>query len=156
MRRWIDEWSTALRLGGKHEVPPPGEDGKTVHRTIMVVESDPGTQSLLKRALNPLGCHLVVAQSGSEALKRLRQTVPNLFIVALSLPQMNGWEFIQKLKDDSGFEAIPVIVLSAHGGFWDKVVTRRAMKVRTYLQKPFNADELRDAVRKELRIKLKG
>jgi two-component system NarL family response regulator len=122
----------------------------------MVVENDPGTQALIKRALQPLGCHLVVAQNGPEALKRLRQTIPNLFIVDLGLPQMDGWEFIQKLRDDSGFGAIPVVVLSAHGGFWDKVVTSRAMKVRAYLKKPFDPDELRDVVRKALRIKDKG
>ncbi len=81
---------------------------------IMVVEDNEPSRDALTRRLERRGYTVVVAQDGLEAVAVGRQTVPDLIVMDLALPGIDGWEATRRLKSDALTQHIPIIVLSAH------------------------------------------
>ncbi len=88
--------------------------------------------------------HLVdVVANGADALESLREYRPDLVVLDLMLPQVHGWDFVERYRDITGGETIPIIVVSAAGA-----ITRsmEAQGVRRFLPKPFDITALSQAV----------
>jgi two-component system chemotaxis response regulator CheY len=106
---------------------------------VLVVEDDKPIADLVVEALEELGLETDVARNGAEALTHLAANLPDVIVLDLMMPVMHGWEFVERYREATGGEIIPIVVISAAGA-----VTRSMYElgVRAFLAKPFNLEEL--------------
>ncbi len=121
--------------------PPP---------TILVVEDDPVIGRMLQATLEAEGYSAVVAGSGEEGIAFAVSEVPELMILDLMLPGINGFQVVERLRANAKTAHIPVVILSARHDIADKI-RAFASQVDDYLTKPFNSDELMARIRTQLR-----
>lgn len=88
--------------------------------TILVVEDNEMNRDMLCRRLSRKGYSVLVAEDGVEGLSVARAQTPDLIIMDLSLPYVDGWEASRRLKADAATSAIPIIALTAHAMSTDK------------------------------------
>ena len=88
--------------------------------TILVVEDNEMNRDMLCRRLSRKGYSVLVAQDGLEGLLVAQTENPDLIIMDLSLPRVDGWEVSRRLKADAKTSAIPIIALTAHAMSTDK------------------------------------
>jgi DNA-binding response OmpR family regulator len=94
------------------------------------------------------------AAGGKEGLEMVRELLPDLVLLDLMMPEMDGWEVYQQMKADISTRDIPVIVVTARAQNIDKVLGLHIAKVDDYIAKPFGPQELVDSVEKILGSKL--
>ena len=82
--------------------------------TIMVVEDNEASRDALSRRLERRGYSVLLAGDGQQAVSIARSSVPDIILMDLGLPVIDGWEATRQLKDDATTRHIPIIVLSAH------------------------------------------
>jgi CheY-like chemotaxis protein len=82
-------------------------------RRILVVEDDADTRRWLSRALEGEGWQVAEAENGRVALERLVETPPDLIVLDLMMPEMDGFEFLSQLRRDQALRKIPVVVITA-------------------------------------------
>ncbi|MGH9201887.1 MAG: response regulator [Vicinamibacterales bacterium] len=82
--------------------------------TILVVEDNEASRDALARRLERRGYRVVLAVDGRQAVSTAQAAKPDLILMDLGLPVMDGWEATRRLKDDANTQHIPIIVLSAH------------------------------------------
>jgi CheY-like chemotaxis protein len=109
-------------------------------KTILIVEDVEMNRDLLAQILEA-DHRLVFAQDGAAALERAAETRPDLILMDLSLPHMDGWEATRRLKADATLAHIPVIALSAHAMSGDEN-RARASGCDDYLSKPIDESVL--------------
>jgi len=114
---------------------------------VLVVDDDPASRRLLDVRLRALDCQVVMAADGQEALGAISRVAPELVLLDLQMPRMNGMEVLRKLRNDSLL--VPVIVITAHGSIETAV---QAMKEGAYdfITKPVDANHFDIVVRKAL------
>ena len=117
---------------------------------VLVVEDEPDIRDLLAFHLEREGYLVTRASTGAEALRQLRATAPDLVILDLMLPEMDGLEVCRRLRADAGTAALPVIMLTAKGDEVDRVVGLE-IGADDYIVKPFSPKELLARVRAVLR-----
>jgi len=114
--------------------------------SILVVDDTPANLQLLGGLLRQLGYSVRMATSGSVAIQAARLLPPDLILLDVRMPGMDGYEVCARLKDDAALKAIPVIFISALDQQEDKVRAFRAGGV-DYVAKPFNVEEVEARVR---------
>ena len=82
--------------------------------TILVVEDNEPSRDVLSRRLERRGYRVLLAADGQQAVSNARTALPDLILMDLGLPGIDGWEATRRLKADATTRHIPVIVLSAH------------------------------------------
>jgi diguanylate cyclase (GGDEF)-like protein len=118
--------------------------------TILVVEDDLLLGRLLRNTLETEGYSVVVVPSGEEGLRYAVREVPQLLLLDIMLPGIDGFEVVEQLRNTAKTAHIPVVMLSARHDTADKV-RAFASDVDDYLTKPFNTDELMARIRTQLR-----
>lgn len=116
-------------------------------QTILIVDDEPQIQRFLGHALMAAGYDTVLAANGHEALASLNASEPDLMILDLGLPDMNGKEVIERLRLRSD---LPVIVLSAHDQEMEKIMALD-LGADDFVAKPFGIGELLARLRVSLR-----
>ncbi|HEX8996942.1 MAG TPA: response regulator [Ktedonobacterales bacterium] len=118
--------------------------------TILVVEDDAAVARMLSATLEAEGYNPLVACTGEEGVTLAQRETPQLILLDLMLPGMDGFEVVQTLRGNARTAHIPVMVVSARHDAADKI---RAFEsnVDDYLTKPFNGDELMARIRTQLR-----
>ena len=81
---------------------------------ILYVEDNDDNVYMMRRRLSRKGYEVVVATDGAQGINAAREQDPALILMDLSLPVIDGWEAIRRLKADPGTEAIPIIAITAH------------------------------------------
>ena len=119
----------------------------TIRDKILVVEDEQSIARFISAILNANGYETLMAQTGSEALSIISSTCPDLVILDLGLPDMDGTEILRDLPSGS---SLPVVVVSARSHEKDKVEALD-MGADDYLTKPFGTDELLARVRAAIR-----
>ncbi len=119
-------------------------------RTIVCVEDEPEMIDLVKLILGRKGFDLVGAVGGREGIEAVRRLKPDLVLLDLMMPDMDGWEVYQQMKADDALKDIPVIVVTAKAQSIDKVLGLHIAKVDDYVTKPFGPQELLQSVNKVL------
>ena len=114
---------------------------------VIVIEDEPQIRRFLRATLHAHGYRLFEATTGSDGLIEAASRQPDVVIVDLGLPDMDGLEVIRRLRE---WSSVPVIVLSARGGERDKV-TALDSGADDYIEKPFGTDELLARIRVALR-----
>jgi CheY-like chemotaxis protein len=84
-----------------------------VLRHVLIVEDDAPTSELLRRTLQQIDCKVVEAENGRVGLERLNEAVPDLILLDLMMPEMDGFEFIARVRAEARWRHIPVIVVTA-------------------------------------------
>src|SRR5215217_1075307 len=115
--------------------------------TILVVEDEPALQKFLRVTLEAQNFKVIEATTGEQGLRHASVSVPDLIVLDLGLPDLDGVEVTKRLRE---WTAIPIIIVSARGKEQDKVVALDA-GADDYLTKPFGVGELLARVRVVLR-----
>jgi PAS domain S-box-containing protein len=80
---------------------------------VLVVEDDPDTQEILRRLLEKEGCQVIAAENGRVALERLAESRPMLILLDLMMPEMDGFQFIERVRQHENWRTIPIVVVTA-------------------------------------------
>ncbi|PTL78369.1 response regulator [Vitiosangium sp. GDMCC 1.1324] len=114
---------------------------------VLVVDDDPDILEALSEILEAEGFEIRRARNGKEALDRLEPDPPQLILLDLMMPVMDGWEFAQRMRQKPAVANIPLIVLSADRNVGSKATDIGAVG---HLAKPFELNDLLDMVRRSL------
>src|SRR5688500_17204604 len=112
--------------------------GQRTH--VLVVEDDNAIRRMLEDVLYANGYSVALARSGGDALSHMRVQRPDLIVLDLLLPDMNGWAFLQTREHDPILADVPVLVISAAEPAGLKHAQQLGAPV--VLRKPFDLDEL--------------
>jgi putative two-component system response regulator len=120
--------------------------------TILIVDDIPGNARLLERQLAPEGHRVLLARDGEEALERVRRDQPDLVLMDVVMPTLDGFEACRRLKSNPMTRLVPVVLITALQGSHQRV---RGLEVGAddFLSRPINTAELTARVRSLLRIK---
>jgi len=121
-----------------------------IKKQILCIEDDEEMINLIGLILNRRGYEVRGANSGVSGLELIRRQKPDLILLDLMMPEMDGWEVYQQIKADEPTKDIPVIVVTAKAQSIDKVLGLHIAKVDDYITKPFSPQELLDSIEKVL------
>jgi two-component system alkaline phosphatase synthesis response regulator PhoP len=122
---------------------------------ILIVEDDPDIAQLVGRYLVKAGFTCQIVQSGREALEAIRSSVPDLMVLDLMLPHIDGLEICRRLRSSETTAALPIIMLTARAEESERIVGLE-LGADDYLAKPFSPNELVARVRALLRRAHRG
>ena len=119
---------------------------------ILVVEDERSIADLVAEALKRQGYRVETAGDGDQALEAAESTLPDLIILDLMLPKLDGWEVCRRLREEDTTRRIPIIMLTARRDEKD-VVAGLELGADDYLRKPFSLAELLARVKAHLRAR---
>jgi two-component system response regulator VicR len=117
-------------------------------KRVVCVEDEPEMIDLVRLILGRKGFNVIGANGGIEGLETVRREKPDLVLLDLMMPDMDGWEVYQQMKADTELRDIPVVVVTAKAQSIDKVLGLHIAKVDDYITKPFGPQELLESVEK--------
>jgi two-component system phosphate regulon response regulator PhoB len=120
-----------------------------VKNRILVVDDEPDVLDLVTYNLTQAGFQTETASDGAEALRKARSVTPDLILLDLMLPEMDGLEICKLLRRDAKTSAIPIIMLTARASEIDRIVGLE-LGATDYVPKPFSPRELVLRVKKRL------
>jgi two-component system alkaline phosphatase synthesis response regulator PhoP len=125
--------------------PAPVRTGR-----VLVVEDEPDVAELLRYNLQKEGWDVLAVANGTDALRRARESRPDVVLLDIMVPQLNGWEVCRRLKQEPETRAIPVIMVTGRVEEGDKVLGFE-LGADDYVTKPFSPRELIARIRAVVR-----
>ncbi len=119
------------------------------HKTILVVDDEEDIRFVLEARLTAAGFRVETAANGMEALSRIRSSPPDLIVLDLMLPGIDGFGICGMVKRDQRFSRIPVVMLTARVQPNDRKTSAR-LGADAFVAKPFQAEELIGRIRELL------
>ena len=119
-------------------------------KRILLADDEPDTIILVQERLKGAGYEVVTACTGEEVLEKVREALPNLILLDVVMPGMNGYRVCRRLKDDPLTKGIPVILFTALQKN-DLLQTAQASGADMVISKPFEAEELLRIIRQFLK-----
>lgn len=119
---------------------------------VVCIEDEPEMIDLVRLILSRKGFEVIGAHGGVEGLETVKREKPDLVLLDLMMPDMDGWEVYQKIKADKELRGIPIVVVTAKAQSIDKVLGLHIAKVDDYITKPFGPQELLESVERILGI----
>ncbi|MGB3557854.1 MAG: response regulator transcription factor [Geitlerinemataceae cyanobacterium] len=110
-------------------------------KRLLLIDDDPNLILLVKDYLEFRGYEVIAAGNGMEALDSLKQKLPDLIVCDVMMPEMDGYTFVQHIREDARTNWIPVLFLSAKGQSQDRVKGLNT-GADVYMSKPFEPEEL--------------
>ena len=132
--------------------PPMNTHVSPQATTILIVDDQPDNRDMLAELLSSEGYRIVQAASGMEAMDQIAKETPQLILLDVSMPDMDGYAVASLLKADPKTSGIPIIMVTAHTGRGARVVGLHT-GVEDYMTKPVDAPELLLKVRNLLRLR---
>lgn len=119
---------------------------------ILVAEDNPANRELLRERLEARGCSVTEACNGQEALEMIAQSRPDLLLLDISMPFLDGFATVRKIRENPELSALPVLAVTAYAmqGDRDKVLNAG---FDGYLSKPINARDLANELERLLRMR---
>lgn len=121
--------------------------------SILIVDDDPANLGVISASLEDHGFRMLVARDGASGLQKARYARPGLILLDVLMPEMNGFEICNRLKEDKSTRDIPVIFMTALTATKDKVKGFEAGGV-DFITKPFQEDEVLARVRTHLSLRM--
>lgn len=119
-------------------------------KRLVYVEDEREMIDLVRLILGRRGFEVIGANGGRDGLETIRRELPDLVLLDLMMPDMDGWDVYQQMKADETTRNIPVVVVTAKAQSIDKVLGLHIAKVDDYISKPFSPQELTESVEKVL------
>jgi len=116
------------------------------NRRIVYIEDEFDMIDLVRVILGQKGYEVIGAIGGREGLTIVQQELPDLVLLDLMMPDMDGWEVYQQMRAEETTREIPVIIITAKAQNIDKVLGLNIAKVDDYISKPFSPQDLIDSV----------
>ncbi len=116
------------------------------NKKVLIVDDEPDTLELVKLVLESEGFRTLQASSGKDALVQIGTSRPDLVLLDIMMPDMDGWDVFRKIKEKD--PKVPIAILSAKAQNIDKFLGLHVLKADDYITKPFGKNELIDRVRK--------
>ena len=125
--------------------------GKAAPLKVLVVDDEPAICRFLRTSLSAQGYFVIAAENGAAALDQVRRSSPDIVVLDLGLPDINGFDIIERLRGQG--TTVPIVVLSSRGDETGKV---KALDLGAddYVTKPFGIDELLARIRTAVRHRL--
>ena len=108
----------------------------TETKRVVCIEDEPEMIDLVRLILGRKGFYVIGANGGIDGLETVRREKPDLILLDLMMPDMDGWEVYQQIKSDPQLRNIPVVVVTAKAQSIDKVLGLHIAKVDDYITKP--------------------
>jgi len=118
-------------------------------KKILVVDDEPRLLKVITIRLKASGYEVITAQDGAEALEKAKSLNPDLIILDVLMPKVDGYEACRLLKFDEKYKSIPVIMLTAKAQDIDKAMGKK-VGADDYIAKPFETQDLVDKIKKHL------
>ena len=113
-------------------------------KQVLVIDDDMPLRGMLAAALRQAGFKVLLAGDGGEGHRALTIHRPDVILLDLAMPGVNGWDFLQRLRETGYLGTVPIIVLSAHLHVEPQAILQ--LGVSAILPKPFNLPELIDLI----------
>jgi CheY-like chemotaxis protein len=128
-------------------LPPRSEE--SMNGRVLIIEDDPVVIQSTSMVLQTVGCHVEAALGGQEGLTKAREVSPDLILLDIMMPDLDGWQVLQKLKSEDETREIPVVIFTAYevARGREGILERGAIGL---VQKPFEPEELIDIVRRNI------
>ena len=117
--------------------------------TVLVADDDPITQRIVASIVSRLGHQVLQASNGVDALRQVHELTPNLLILDIAMPEMDGLTALRRLRSDDRFKDLPIIMLTASGLDGDARAARLE-GANDFVTKPFRSQELVDKLERLL------
>ncbi len=121
------------------------------HAKILVVDDEADLVSVLRFGLQAEGFEVLCAFDGEDGLRQAREAHPDLIVLDLMLPKMDGYQVCRALKFDQRYRSIPIIILSARSGEQDRRLALE-MGADSFVTKPYDIRDLVQRIRTKLRL----
>jgi len=118
-----------------------GQQTDKVTGQLLIVDDEPSLRQAVQAYLEEEGFKVEVAKNAREGWEMIQKFSPDLVISDIMMPQVDGYEFLKQLREDSRYQTIPVVFLTARGMTSDRIQGYNA-GCDAYLSKPFDPDEL--------------
>jgi DNA-binding response OmpR family regulator len=109
---------------------------------VVCIEDEQEMIELMSLILSRHGYEVIGAVGGQAGLDKVIELKPDLVLLDLMMPEMDGWAVLQRMRADSDLRAIPVVVVTAKANEIDRVFGREIARVQGYITKPFGPREL--------------
>lgn len=134
----------AIRLDERRR-QDENHDAMAKGKTILVVDDSPTVRKLIAGKLEKSGHTVVCAVDGVEAMERIRGNLPDLVLLDIAMPRMDGYEVCKEIRSNRAAADLPIVMISGKDGFFDKVRGRLA-GATGYVTKPFGPETLMKAL----------
>ena len=121
-------------------------NSEAIDKKVLIVDDEPDTLELVKLVLESRGFKTMLASSGIEALAQINIQKPDLVLLDIMMPDMDGWDVFRKIKEID--PKIPIAILTAKAQNIDRFLGLHVLKADDYITKPFGKNELIDKVKK--------
>lgn len=122
-------------------------------KRLAYIEDEVEMIDLVRLILGRHGYTVLGANGGRDGLELVRKELPDLVLLDLMMPDMDGWDVYHQIKSAEDTRDIPVIVITAKAQDIDKILGLRVAKVEDYISKPFSPQDLIDRIEKVLSIR---
>lgn len=123
--------------------------GDNTHQSVLIVDDEPMARTLLRLMLVRAGFHVSEAEDGFDALEKIRKNQPDVILLDVMMPGMDGFAVCEKLRSESATAELPIIMLSAKTDL-DSINKGLRAGATIYLTKPISPEELTQHVRDAL------
>jgi two-component system alkaline phosphatase synthesis response regulator PhoP/two-component system response regulator VicR len=116
-------------------------------KKILVIDDEPNVVKMVRSRLEAANYEVIAALNGKEGLEKVKSEKPDLIILDILMPQMDGYTFMREVRSTNSLKHIPIVILTAK----DKMRDLFAIEgIKDYITKPFKAEELLQAIRRNL------
>jgi len=149
----IVDVTALVRMDAAHTIPLKEDIDQAMEpglgRTVMVVDDSITVRKVTGRVLERHGMHVVTAKDGVDALAQLQESHPDLMLLDIEMPRMDGYELAANVRNDPRVADVPIIMVTSRVG--DKHRARAIeLGVNDYLGKPYQDAQLLDAIQRQL------
>ncbi|HUF12542.1 MAG TPA: response regulator [Longimicrobiales bacterium] len=121
-------------------------------KLILVVDDDPNSREIVQTFLESRGYSVVTVPTGESALAAVQEETPDLILLDVMMPGMDGWEVARTLKDHADYAGIRVVMMTARSDFSDKQKGLQA-GADDYIVKPIQLEDLGKTVKRNLEVR---
>ncbi len=133
---------------------PQRDPGMEKPPRILIVDDVPVNIAMVQALLKSEGYELVSAESGAEALRSVEEKIPDLILLDIQMPDMDGYEVCERLRENPETEGIPVIMFTATESASEAKAKGLRIGANDYVTKPVAKDELLARIETQLRLKM--
>ncbi|MBN9388512.1 MAG: response regulator [Chloroflexi bacterium] len=125
--------------------------GEVTGRKVLVIDDEPGIIEIVEANLEGDGFEVISASNGKEGLEKIKSEQPELVVLDVMMPEMDGWEVLRSLEKDENTAGLPVIMLTAKAADEDYIYGLEEGAVE-YITKPFLPQELVNRIKITLMV----